>query len=87
MLDASTRVSMTRQELVSHHLRSLALRVDPVYGQLKMLAADIDVHTTTLSAWIAQGYVPEFQVRKMLRRYGKKYVILDDLCPVEYRNA
>lgn len=86
MLDEKTRVSMTRKELVSHHLRVLALRVDPVNGYLTSLAEELDVHTTTLSAWISQGYVPLFQCRKMQKKFGRRFVDLDDLCPAQYRN-
>lgn len=78
---------MTRKELVSVNLRMLALRVDPLTGHLSKLAAKIDVHPTRMNAWINQGYVPMFQVRKLQKQLGKKHVLVDELCPPEYRNA
>jgi hypothetical protein len=85
MLDAKTRDSMSRKDLVSHHLRVLALQVDPRTGLLNRLAEELDVHPVTLSAWIAQGYVPWFQCKKLQKRFGRKLVPLDDLCPEEFR--
>ena len=85
MLDTATRDSMSRNDLVSHHLRVLALIVDPRKGQLNRLAAEMDVHPTTVSAWISQGFVPWFQCKKLQKRFGKKKVALDDLCPEEFR--
>jgi hypothetical protein len=87
MLDAKTRDSMSRNDLVSHHLRRLALIADPTKGRLTWLAEELDVHTVTVSTWIAQGYVPMFQCKKLQKRFGKKAVPLDDLCPEEYRNT
>lgn len=86
MLDQQARVSLTRKELVSYHLRTLALRVDPLNGHLVRLADELDVHPTRLTAWVTQGYVPMFQVRKMQKRFGKKHVLADELCPPEYRS-
>jgi hypothetical protein len=86
MLDAKTRDSLSRKDLISHHLRLLALIVDPPKGELVSLADDIGVHAATLSAWISQGYVPWFQCKKLQKRFGKKMVPFDDLCPAEYRN-
>jgi hypothetical protein len=59
---------------VSHALRQLALIVDPAKGQLSKLADEVDVHPVTLSTWISQGVVPEFQVAKLKKRFGKKVV-------------
>lgn len=87
MTPVKSRDSMTRQELVSHHLRRLAKRVDPANGLLLKLAEHIDVHQTTLSAWTAQGYVPLFQVRKMQKKFGRKHVPLAELCPEEFRSV
>lgn len=86
MIDATTRETMTRTQLVSYHLRLLALNLDPETGHLTKLAEEIEVHPTTLSSWIAQGYVPYFQFKKLRKRFGKKMVPLDDLCPEEFRS-
>lgn len=87
MLDTKTRSALSRRDLVSHWLRWLALVVDPPGGQLILLAEEIGVHPATLSMWIAQGYIPEFQCRKLLRRFGKSRVSIDELCPPEYRTS
>jgi hypothetical protein len=81
------REEMTRQEIVSFALRQCALLCDPKHGHLKSLAAVIDAHEVTLSVWIGQGYVPEHQVRKLQKKFGKKNAPLDDLCPVEFRRS
>ena len=78
---------MTRKEKVSFHLRTLALRIDPRNGHLQSLADEIGVHSTRMTAWINQGYVPMFQVRKLQKRFGEDHVPVDELCPPEYRNA
>ena len=80
-----SRDEMTRQELISFILRNCALMCDPRYGRLKALAEAIDTHEVTVSVWISQGYVPEHQVRKLQKRFGKKSAPIDDLCPVEFR--
>jgi hypothetical protein len=85
MLDATARASMTRSEIVSYYLRLIALRVNPRTGHLTALAEELGVHPTTISAWIDKGYVPEFQVKKLVKRFGKKTVSLDELCPPEFR--
>jgi hypothetical protein len=85
MLDAKARDALSRTDLVSYCLRLLALNVDPGNGHLTKLAEAIDVHPTTVSAWIGQGYVPMFQCKKLQKRFGQKAVPLDDLCPHEFR--
>lgn len=77
----------TRQELVAKVLRTCALDCDPRNGRLKSVADLLAVHETTISGWIAQGYVPEFQVRKLQKCFGTRTVSLDDLCPVEFRRS
>lgn len=87
MLDTKARGALSRNDLISHHLRVMALVVDPRKGELVKLADEIPVHPATLSAWIAQGYVPYFQCKKLLKRFGKKLVVMDELCPEEFRNV
>ena len=65
---------LDRSEIVSKCLRSLALEIDPKNGHLKSLADDIGVHPMTLTQWISQGWVPEFQYKKLLKRFNKKLV-------------
>lgn len=89
MLDQKTRDSLTYSELVSHHLRRLALLVDPASGHLSALAETINVHPTTLSTWIAQGYVPLFQVaklQKLQKNFDNKPIPTDELCAEQFRS-
>lgn len=81
------RDEMTRQEIVSLVLRQCALLCDPRHGHLKSLADALEVHEVTVSVWIGQGYVPEHQIRKLQKKFGKKNAPIDDLCPVEFRRA
>lgn len=78
------RTEWTRQEIVTHALRSCALAVDP-NGLLKSLADEINLHETTFSRWIAQGYVPWHRARFLQRKFGKSRVCASELCPAEYR--
>ena len=87
MTPEKPRDSLTRSEIVSNRLRKLAKLADLDNGYLKILADRLDVHQTTISAWIAQGYVPVFQVRKLQRRFGKRHAPLDELCPPEFRSV
>lgn len=70
---------------MSHHLRALALIHDPAQGMLSKLAEALGVHAVTVSKWIANGYVPFPQCEKLVELFGKKRVVLDDLCPEEFR--
>lgn len=79
------KADMSRQELVSFILRSCALQIDPRFGHLKSLAADMESHEVTLSNWITQGYVPFHKARKLERKFGKKIASADELCPDEFR--
>jgi hypothetical protein len=72
VLDQKTLEALTPSEKVSHAMRVLALNVDPAEGKLSALADEIGVHPATISAWIAGGYVPEFQVEKLEKRFGRK---------------
>ena len=64
----------TRVEIVSKALRTLALEVDPRGGSLRALAEEISVHPVTVSDWIAAGHVPDFQVAKLVKRFGEEMV-------------
>lgn len=66
-----------RRALISKTLRTLALEVDPVNGYLKSLADDFQVHPMTLSEWIKNGVVPNFQAIKLRKRYGEHLVDVD----------
>lgn len=74
-LDPERKRRMTPSEVVKHHLLTMALVVDPGNGRLEHLAEAIELHPVTLSKWIAQGYIPDFQLRKLVNRFG-------DLAPV-----
>lgn len=63
----------------------LALHVDPKDGLLSTLAEAIEVNPITVWRWKSQGFVPYHQVTRLQRRYGKKLVPEDELCPAQYR--
>lgn len=77
---------LTRPEIVSRVLRSLAIEVDPRRGELTKLAKHICVHPVTLSGWISQGYVPQHQVETLQKKFGAEVVRMDELCPVQFRS-
>lgn len=69
--------SMTPQEQVSFCLRQCALALNPRTGYLKDLAAELEVHETTLSLWMREGRIPVKAARRLQRRFGKKLVDLE----------
>lgn len=79
------REHWSRNEVVGFYLGVLALHVDPMHGRLNLLADAIEVNSMTLTRWKSQGYVPFHQVKRLQRRYGKKLIPEDELCPVDYR--
>lgn len=70
-LSAAAKRKMSRSDIVAWHLRRMARKADPDNGYLTAVAELIDVHPTTISDWIAQGYIPMFQVKKLHKRFGK----------------
>ena len=77
---------LSRSEVVSFVLRSIALKLDPKLGRLTVLANEIPVHEVTLSGWIKQGYVPQPQVEVLQKKFGDiEHVTLDVLCPTQFR--
>jgi hypothetical protein len=80
VLDQKTLDSLTPSERVSHALRQFALIVDPAEGKLTALADELNVHPATLSAWIANGHVPEFQIPKLKKSFGH---LVRKLLPLE----
>jgi hypothetical protein len=79
------RRKLTRSEIVSRILRSLAIEVDPITGHLTKLAEFIDKHPVTLSGYIKQGYVPEDVVKCLQKKFGESAVRMDELCPAQFR--
>lgn len=69
---------LTPNERVSRCLRRCALVIDPLRGHLKTLAAELDVHETTLSLWIREGRVPDKAARRLLKQFGPDIVDLDN---------
>lgn len=68
--------NLTPQDQVSLCLRQCALHLNPRTGYLKDLAAEMDVHETTLSLWMREGRIPRKAARRLQRRFGKKLVDL-----------
>lgn len=81
------REQWTREEVIGFHLALLALHVDPKHGRLNALADAIEINPITLGRWKTQGYVPWHQVQRLQKRYGKKLVPEDELCPLDYRRS
>lgn len=79
------RGQWSRTEIISFHLNVLALHVDPLHGRLTTLADALEINPITLSRWKTQGYVPWHRVKYLQKRYGRKLIPEDELCPVEYR--
>lgn len=72
-------LDMDRSDFVSQTLRQCALIVDPRYGRLESLADEFDLHATTLNRWITNGVVPRKPCRRLLKRFGRKFVDFDRL--------
>lgn len=79
------REEWTRSEIVAFHLNILALHVDPLEGRQAALAEALEMSRFALGRWVSMGYVPWHQVKRLKKRYGKKLVPEDELCPAEYR--
>lgn len=69
--------NLSPQDQVSLCLRQCALNLSPRTGYLKDLAAELEVHETTLSLWIREGRIPRKAARRLQRRFGKKLVNLE----------
>lgn len=65
---------MSPQEVVSLCLRQCALALNPGTGYLKDLAAELDVHESTLTFWMREGRIPMKSARRLLRRFGARLV-------------
>ena len=75
---------MNPTDFVSQTLRQCALMVDPRYGRLSALAEEFELHETTLNAWILKGKIPRKPCRRLLKRFGRKFVDLDRLVGVDH---
>ena len=74
-----TPPDMDRAAFVSQTLRQCALILDPRYGRLTALAEEFDLHETTLNKWINSGRVPRKPCRRLLKRFGRKFIDFDRL--------
>jgi len=70
---------ISSSDYVSQTLRLLALIVDPKLGRLAMLADEFELHVSTLQMWIKNGRIPRKPCRRLLKRFGRKFVDLDRL--------
>lgn len=66
-------------DYVSQTLRQVALIVDPKLGRLAALADEFDLHPSTLQLWIKNGRIPRKPCRRLLKRFGRKFIDLDRL--------
>ncbi len=65
---------MKPDEFVSQTLRQCALLLDPRYGRLTALADEFDLHETTLNRWITTGRIPRKPCRRLLKRFGRRFI-------------
>lgn len=70
---------LSASEFVSVTLRQVALMVDPKLGRLSILADAFDLHPSTLQVWIKNGRIPKKPCRRLLKRFGRKWINLDRL--------
>lgn len=70
---------ISRTDYVSLILRQLALMLDPRLGRLACLAEEIEVHPTTLQLWITNGRIPRKPCRRLLKRFGRRWIDFDRL--------
>lgn len=73
---------MTQHELVSLCLRQCALALNPATGYLKDLAAELDVHESTLTFWMREGRIPAKSARRLARRFGARLVDVEKVCAI-----
>ncbi len=66
-------------DFVAMTLRQVTLLVDPRLGRLPVLAEEFDWHPSTLQQWIKNGRVPRKPCRRLLKRFGKKWIDFDRL--------
>lgn len=70
---------LTSSDFVSLTLRQAALIVDPKLGRLSVLAEQFELHPSTLQVWIKNGRVPRKPCRRLLKRFGRKFINFDRL--------
>lgn len=70
---------ITPSDFVSLTLRQAALIVDPKLGRLAVLAQQFELHPSTLQVWIKNGRVPRKPCRRLLKRFGRKFIDFDRL--------
>lgn len=59
---------------VSQTLRQCALLLDPNTGSLSALEDEFDIHVTTIRTWIRKGRIPPKPCRRLLKRFGRKWI-------------
>lgn len=59
---------------VSQVLRQCALILDPRNGSLAAFEDEFDIHVTTVRTWIRNGRIPPKPCRRLLKRFGKKWI-------------
>lgn len=70
---------MERKAFVSQTLRQCALILDPETGSLTAFEDEFDLHVTTIRTWIRNGRIPRKACRRLLKRFGKKWIDFDRL--------
>lgn len=70
---------ISASDFVSLTLRQVALMLDPKLGRLAVLADEFDLHPSTLQAWIKKGRIPRKPCRRLLKRFGRRFIDFDRL--------
>ena len=65
---------LNSSDFVSLTLRQAALMIDPKLGRLSILAEEFELHPSTLQVWIKNGRIPRKPCRRLLKRFGRKFI-------------
>lgn len=70
---------MDDSDYVSQTLRQCALILDPRNGKLTALEDEFDIHVTTIRTWMRNGRIPPKPCRRLLKRFGRKWINVERL--------
>lgn len=65
---------ISASDYVALTLRQLALMLDPRLGRLSVLAETLEMTPAALHLWVENGRIPEKPCRRLLERFGRKWV-------------
>lgn len=65
---------ISASDYVALTLRQLSLILDPRLGRLSALAEELNLQPATLHLWISNGRIPPKPCKRLLKRFGRKWV-------------